>query len=72
MSKSPDFFQRYVTAVFHRGKAEKLPMSYLVQEAERVLNPDEMQQFLAIIETMVQEGKILRDGDMLQLVESES
>lgn len=72
MSKAPEFFKRYVTAVFHRGKAEKLPVSYLTQEAERVLTPDEMQQFFAEIETMVQEGKILRDGEMLQLVESES
>jgi len=72
VGKSPEFFKRYVTAVFHRGRAEKLPMSYIIQEAERVLEPAELQQFLAEIETMVQEGRILRDGEMLQLVKSES
>lgn len=67
MSKSPDFYKNYIPALFRRGKAEKLPMSYLTQEAERVLNPDEMKLFHQELENMIQNGDVLRDEDMLRL-----
>jgi len=69
MTKSPEFYPRYVKAVFHRGKAEKLPMSYIDQEAQRVLNPDEMQSFYAVLESMIQSGEVVRDGEMLHLAQ---
>lgn len=67
MAKSPAFYKRYVTAVFHRGRATNLPLSYIEQEARRVLDARELELFHAEIEAMIQEGELLRQGEMLRL-----
>lgn len=67
MSKSPDFYKRYITAVFHRGKSEKLPLEYIMKQARMVLKSDELQILQQEIDTMIESGAIVCEGDMLQL-----
>ncbi len=69
MSKNTEFYQNYVHALFKRGKAQKLPLTYLYSQAEKVLNPDEITIFSQIIDSMLEQGALLREDDLLFFAE---
>ncbi len=62
MTKDLSFYPRFVLAVFRRGKAETLPYSYLEDEARKVLKGDELEEFQAALQTMVNQGQIVQAG----------
>ena len=62
MSKAPEFYPRFIQALFHRGKAEVLPMSYLLDQAKKVLSGDELATMQRVFSEMVAEGRI-KDAD---------
>ncbi len=70
MAKSPEFYPRFVVALYHRGKAKALPLTYLQGEAEKVLKADELELFLATLARLESEGAITRQDDKLVLDEA--
>ncbi len=69
MSKAPQFYERYIVAVFKRGRSGSLPMDYILGEAKRVLKEDEMDKLQSTLNEMVTKGDLLREGDFFRLKE---
>ncbi|THB64359.1 MAG: hypothetical protein D6E12_14980 [Desulfovibrio sp.] len=59
MAKTAEFYPRYIEALFKRGKADVLPMDYLMDEARKVLDADELETMKRVFSEMVAEGRIL-------------
>lgn len=70
MTKTPEFFPRFIEAIFRRGKAEALPMSYIDKEVERMLPPEERDVLYAEFQKMVEAGLIAKgDNDFYTFVD---
>ncbi len=70
MSKAPQFYKRYILAVFRRGKSNTLPLHYILGEAKKVLKPDEMEKLNPTLDELVEQGKLEREGEFLKLIDS--
>jgi hypothetical protein len=67
MKKAPQFYKRYIVAVFRRGKADRLPLQYILGEAKRVLKPEEMEKLQPTLDELVAQGNLEREGEFLIL-----
>lgn len=72
MEKPDIFYPRFVRAIFKRGKAEALPMSYIQNQARAVLTPEELDIFNKTMENMVNDGRLARKGEHYALNEDDA
>ncbi len=72
MAKSTDFYKRYVVALFHRGKADRLPLEYIEREARKVLSTEEMEALHAHMQEMITQGALTREDDFYTLCPQQS
>lgn len=56
MAGSKALTDRFLVALFKRGKAEYLPVSYLKVEGDKVLAPGESDKLPEILSTLVDQG----------------
>lgn len=72
MNKEPQFYDRYVRAVFARSKAETIPHEYIRKQAEQVMDEEELKIFEETLEKLIEQGVVERDGDMFTLKEAKA
>lgn len=67
MARSDDFWDKYVEALFRRGKAEELPSTYLRMEAGKVLKGEDLDELFVQLDKWVDQGRAERTDDGYKL-----
>ena len=60
MAKKPEFYERYLIAVFRRGRAKEIPMSYINKQAGSVLKKDEMEAMEDALKRLVESNVVVQ------------
>lgn len=68
MAKSPEFYRNYVFALFRRGKKDRLPEHYILEQSNKVLKDEERILFAKALQALVDEGRLSRNADDYELV----
>ncbi len=64
MEKGKNLTDRYLVALFKRGKADYLPVSYLKEQGDKVLLKGESDKLLPMLSEMVEKGFFeVKDGE---------
>ncbi|OEU70412.1 MAG: hypothetical protein BA863_02850 [Desulfovibrio sp. S3730MH75] len=56
MKKGKTLTDRYLVALFKRGKADYLPISYLMEQGDKVLTRGESDKLLPMLSAMAEQG----------------
>ncbi|WP_031481376.1 hypothetical protein [Maridesulfovibrio frigidus] len=68
MEKGKTLTERYLVALFKRGKADYLPVSYLKEQGDKVLIKGESDNLLPMLAAMVQQGIFEEKGGEYKLL----
>ncbi len=68
--KQKKLSRRFLHAIYHRSRAEMLPVSYFRSEVEKFCPPEEAQKLEPMLQAMVDEGAAKQEDDKYQLLES--
>jgi len=68
MAKDEAFYQSYVKALYKRGKSDSISREYINKQAVRVMKPEELERFQALLDDLIARGVIVDDGKELRLV----
>ena len=64
MDNGKEFTERFLVALFRRGKAEFLPVTYLKKEGDKVLVRGETDKLLAMLEQLTAKGVLeMKNGE---------
>ncbi|SDK39779.1 hypothetical protein SAMN05660337_0322 [Maridesulfovibrio ferrireducens] len=64
MDSSKTLTERFLVALFRRGQAPYLPISYLKEQGDKVLSKGETDKLLTMLTEMVKQGSLeLKDGE---------
>lgn len=68
MAATKELTREYLIATFKRGRAEYLPLDYIIKQAEIFILPEDMEKIEPMLSDMAAEGLIEIKGNTFKLL----